>query len=687
MTSTTDLFFKKINWLPILRGIAFYSLLALLLTIPMHSYSQATSYTLVDVRWGWNDPDWSSQRAVPLKLYTDFKPTAVTLDRFGGDATRTSTASGHFRTERINGRMMFVDPEGHPFISMGICTVKPLSSPDSADMEPFQRLFSGDVTRWAAQVSNQFNSAYINTLGCWSDWKTFKKIGKPKPYTIALEFLSGFATKIGMSYIPEGRQPIFNPNFSAYCDDLVRTQVLPYATDPYLIGVFTDNEIDFSIRTLDQLLSASQTDYGRIAAVKWLQQRYPNAANPSLVAITNSDRSAFLQYFAETYYRIAHEALQRQVPTVLDLSSRIDDEHASMEAIMRAAAKYCDVLAINWYGVFNPDPTILEKWGDWTGDKPLIVSEFYSKGSDVGFTNRGGMGLIVRTQEERATFYEHFALRLLRSANCIGWHWYCYNNTSKWQALQPFGSGNNAGHDSNKGIVDYEYQPYSPLADSMKLVNANVYGLERYFEVKNQALLSPPAGSWTQREKLNNSYLPSTKNWAFCYGDTLTTLSSSQISKVLSKVTGGFQIGHSRGLSLVRKAPLKGGARITCRIRLVAAGNGKPIQIVLHGGNANVGYAFSLGTTTAAPSSVSRNGTRIRGCGYLLPKNMTQTFDISATFFDGNGEARLIANNKSLVGFRDDSALKGTYQPGIGIILPPGAKLIVEEMIVLQAPI
>ena len=80
-------------------------------------------------------------------------------------------------------------------------------------------------------------------------------------------------------------------------------------------------------------------------------------------------------------------------------------------------------------------------------------------------------GIIVRTQEDRAAFYEHYALRLLRSPDCIGWHWYCYNNTSRWQALQVFGSGNNAGHDSNKGFTDYEYSPYKPLADAMARVN------------------------------------------------------------------------------------------------------------------------------------------------------------------------------------------------------------------------
>ena len=493
------------------------------------------AYSLVDVKWGWNYPSWSSERAVRVQHLDDFTPIATTtVDRFGGDPSVSTTATGHFRTIRYNGRWVFIDPDGHPFISTGICVAKPLVSPDPADTEPYMRLFGGKPALWAASASKHFNAVGINTLGCWSDWKTFRQSANPRPYTIALDcLLMDFKAKVHWATLP-----VFHPDFPAYCKTVMASNVAPYKDDPYLLGVFTDNEISFSPSILDKLLAAAATDYGRKAAIKWLALRYPSAADPAHVALSAADRAAFLQYFAEAYYRTVRDALRSQAPLVLNLGSRVDDVVAAMEPVMRASAGYCDVLSINWYGVFDPDPLIIEKWADWTNSRPYIVSEFYSKGADAGFTNVGGMGLIVRTQEDRAAFYEHYTLRLLRSANCIGWHWFCYNDTSRWQAAQTFGTGNNNGHNANKGIVNYEYQPYDPLAKAMTLVNKNMYGLTRYFMAKNAALMTPPAGNWIERDRWTASKPPVAATWGVSFGDNPTTLTDSQIPLVLRAGVG-----------------------------------------------------------------------------------------------------------------------------------------------------
>ena len=204
--------------------------------------------------------------------------------------------------------------------------------------------------------------------------------------------------------------------------------------------------------------------------------------------------------------------------------------------------------------------------------------------------------------------------------------------------------------------------------------------------MKNKALQNAPPGTWIEREKLNASHLPTIQNWAISFGDSPTTLSSSSISEVIRQVDGGFEVGHSRGVSLVRTAPLKGGARICCRIRLLEAGDGGPL-LVLHGGKKEVGYSFALGLTTACLTAVSRNGDRIRGCGFLLDSNTIQTIDVSSTFLDGNSEIRLSADGRSWIGFRDDRALKGSSQPGVALTLPPNTRVFIEEFAIMQSPI
>ena len=64
-------------------------------------------------------------------------------------------------------------------------------------------------------------------------------------------------------------------------------------------------------------------------------------------------------------------------------------------------------------------------WAGQTG-KPVLITEWYAKGADSGMANTGGAGWLVRTQQERGIFYQHFALGLLQSRDCVGWHWFRY---------------------------------------------------------------------------------------------------------------------------------------------------------------------------------------------------------------------------------------------------------------------
>lgn len=42
------------------------------------------------------------------------------LDRFGGNKAIKSNATGFFRVEEINGRWLFVTPEGHGYVALNV---------------------------------------------------------------------------------------------------------------------------------------------------------------------------------------------------------------------------------------------------------------------------------------------------------------------------------------------------------------------------------------------------------------------------------------------------------------------------------------------------------------------------------------------------------------------------------------
>ncbi len=93
--------------------------------------------------------------------------------------------------------------------------------------------------------------------------------------------------------------------------------------------------------------------------------------------------------------------------------------------------------------------------------------------------NTGGAGWIVRTQRDRGRFYQNFALGLLESKVCVGWHWFKYaDNDPADTKADP------SNRDSNKGIVNARYEPYPPLLDAMRQLNEHTYTGAKYFDAR-----------------------------------------------------------------------------------------------------------------------------------------------------------------------------------------------------------
>lgn len=144
--------------------------------------------------------------------------------------------------------------------------------------------------------------------------------------------------------------------------------------------------------------------------------------------------------------------------------------------LMRAAGKYLDIVSINYYGVWTPSQVSMNKWSEWTG-KPFIITEFYIKGMDSGLGNTSGAGWIAKTQEDRGKFYQNFCLGLLENKNCVGWHWFKYQDNDPTQK-----NAEPSNTDSNKGIFNIYCNPYKPLVEKMNQLNQNRYHLIKYFD-------------------------------------------------------------------------------------------------------------------------------------------------------------------------------------------------------------
>jgi len=91
--------------------------------------------------------------------------------------------------------------------------------------------------------------------------------------------------------------------------------------------------------------------------------------------------------------------------------------------------------------------------------------------------NTTGAGWLVKTQRDRGWFYQNFALALLESRVCVGWHWFKYADNDPTDT-----KADPSNLDSNKGIVSADYTPWVDLLAAMKALNDRTYSLVNHMD-------------------------------------------------------------------------------------------------------------------------------------------------------------------------------------------------------------
>jgi hypothetical protein len=430
--------------------------------------------------------DWKEYPTRTLGALSGFRPgkPGPSLDRFGGRTDRTWKAKGFFYPKQVEGRWWLVDPEGHPFIHVGVVGVAAGRSP--AVRSALEQKF-GTTEKWAEAVTNLLADNSFNGTGAWSDTTALRATKKPPTYTLIWNYMSSFgkslkitSRKPGHAGYPDDCFPVFHPEFGAYCDN--RSQQLePTKKDPYLLGHFSDNELPYP--SLEKYLALNPADpvmgSSAKAAHDWLAKRR-NKPSMGVEDITAADRDAFAGFVFDRYFAITTAAIRKADPNHLCLGSRFHSNEKKNPAVFVAAGKYLDVIGVNLYHLWTPDLMVLHNWEKWSG-RPCLITEWYTKGADRGFPNTGGVGWIVPTQNDRGLFYQNYTLQLLESRVCVGWHWFKYQDNDPADLTTDL-----SNRDSNKGIVTLDFTPYSAPLRWMKELNSEVYRLTDYFDKSNQ---------------------------------------------------------------------------------------------------------------------------------------------------------------------------------------------------------
>ncbi|MEA4937860.1 MAG: agarase [Paludibacter sp.] len=465
-----------------------YILLILMLLVGLQVDAQdlRRSYMPVKVeakKWvkGDNNQPWQFFDTRILDQLSGYKASDNKVNKYGSSFQLKSKASGYFRVEKINNRWWVIDPEGYCNIQRVINGFRKGTS--KRNDASFDALYKSD-DEWTEKSAEKFAEIGLNGTGAWSTDTLIQRFNNNSKnlklsYSINLRFMAAYGQKRGGTYqlpgnigFPNQTVFVFDPEFQVFCDSLANAQISGLKNDPNLFGYFSDNELPFGMKNLEGYLTLNNPkDPGRIAAEKWLKEK-----NVTREKITDRLRNEFAGFVADKYFITVSGAIRKADPNHMYLGSRLHGSAKFVPEIMKAAGKYCDVVSINYYGVWTPVAEHLNNWATWT-NKPFIITEFYTKAMDSGLANTTGAGYTVHTQKDRGYAYQDFCLALLESKNCVGWHYF------KYQDNDPTAKGVDPSNiDSNKGIVNNEYKLYRDLTDLMKQLNQQIYSLIQYFD-------------------------------------------------------------------------------------------------------------------------------------------------------------------------------------------------------------
>jgi hypothetical protein len=202
------------------------------------------------------------------------------------------------------------------------------------------------------------------------------------------------------------------------------------------------------------------------------------------------DMDDFLEAFADRYFRIVTEAARAATPHHLVFSPAMLNGHKglSRRQVLRAAARYCDVIEINQH----PDRAeLVDITYRETGGKPLFTWMGLRANPDSAMHLYAPHGRVVATQRDRAAAYEKqvtwmFSHRAPDGIHpIIGLAWWEYmdkvGEKSNWGLVSP---SNNAydgreavrrpDHDASRYPTGGELRDYGDFLSTVRSVNIRV---------------------------------------------------------------------------------------------------------------------------------------------------------------------------------------------------------------------
>lgn len=432
-------------------------------------------------------------------------PRPASWDRFGGwrDGPQLK-ATGHFRTEKVDGTWWLVTPEGHLFFSTGIDVVRDNTDSSDGSKHPdwhetpvppsksmaypawnLRKKFGKDdyLADYYAFVQQRLPAWGINTIGNWSGRELL--CAAAMPYVVTLG-----ENEKSIPHVPDGLKfyDVFDERFvpALRAHIAKRFREDPAArrarTDPLCIGFFFDNELQFNpcvakalaapfaeCAAKRELLGRARRRYRDVAALNaaWGTSFADWEAVKAISAEPKGPgwrdfRNGFQAEWFERYFRAVKEAIAAEAPGTLYLGCRFVGFRQS-SLLWEAAARHCDVVSVNAYANSIAN---LPKAAAGIG-KPILLGEFHFGCMDRGMFKASLCP--VGDQVERGRSYARLVEGALAHPLLVGCHWFQYRD-------QPL-VGRGDGEAYQCGFVDGTDRPYEELCAAARAVGETMYPL------------------------------------------------------------------------------------------------------------------------------------------------------------------------------------------------------------------
>ncbi|WP_428938238.1 beta-galactosidase [Fontivita pretiosa] len=320
----------------------------------------------------------------------------------------------------------------------------------------------------------------FNTIGNWSDTQTM--LMRKTPYVVAIHF-----HRMNFGH----HHDVFDGEFQSELRRRMEREIGTTANDPWNIGYFVDNELDWGIdpnyralgwraaqappdqpakiqfvndlkakyTTIEALNQAWQKQFASWDALLANREPISSADVPAI----REDYEAFGTRFAETYFRICREEVKRVAPKNLYLGVRFHGHKDPTQLAL--AAKYCDVISYNIY-----DRTPTGRANQYLGkvDHPILIGE-WGFGSDYVQTPFRGRPEEDKTwtPQQRVDHLRNYMAAAMRHPLIIGAHFFQMRD----QAL----TGRGDGEAVLRGFLNVADTPNYLLVEANRKVAAELY--------------------------------------------------------------------------------------------------------------------------------------------------------------------------------------------------------------------